>query len=526
MVSADSVGGRWWTCPMRDRRAALLVAEEPPDLDLAALQLLADAEADASSEPCDARADAGLDDLSAVALLEAGVANERSLRLAEARRLCVAAAWADRHGCLAPRIGAGPGSAPGVEQLSMLGGAGTPLVAEFAPAELGAVLGVTTYAAKTLVGDALDLRHRLPRLWSLVRSGQVPVQQAREVARRTRHTSEPVADRVDAVMAGTVARANNRAGASVLGKIPWQRFVDVLDAAILRADPPTAAQVHDLEELSQGLFRTPQDRFGYASLILRGDARDLEEFTQAADEIADCLADLGMDAPRQLRRAKAIGILAHPDLARTVLDQARATPHSPEADRAERAVQTETEKARKTRTTMLYVHLTDQTLVEAAGNAGGVARIEGLGPALVERVQQWAGSSQVVVRPVIDLNEQVSVDAYEVPDRLRERVQLRTPADAFPYSPNTSRHGDLDHTNPYTFAAGQPNGTGSGRPPPGQTRDDNLARLTRLHHRLKTHGGWRMRQLHNGCFLWQSPHGYAFLVDHTGTTQLGRLALD
>ncbi len=65
------------------------------------------------------------------------------------------------------------GALPGTERLVTLGGPGTPQVAEFAPAELGAVLAMSPHAATVLIGDALDLRHRLPRLWSRVVAGQV-----------------------------------------------------------------------------------------------------------------------------------------------------------------------------------------------------------------------------------------------------------------------------------------------------------------------------------------------------------------
>ena len=57
---------------------------------------------------------------------------------------------------------------PGVERLIGFGGDGTPEVAEFAPAELGAALGVSDTSAAMLIGDGLDLRHRLPRLWARI----------------------------------------------------------------------------------------------------------------------------------------------------------------------------------------------------------------------------------------------------------------------------------------------------------------------------------------------------------------------
>ena len=106
--------------------------------------------------------------------------------------------------------------------------------------------------------------------------------------------------------------------------------------------------------------------------------------------------------------------------------------------------------ARLLPTVTLYVHLTDHTL--ASGH--GVARWEGEGPVSAQYVRDFLGpTSRFTIKPVIDLAGQAAVDAYEVPDRLREAVHLRTPADVFPYASNTSRRMDLDHTRPYRYGA-------------------------------------------------------------------------
>ncbi len=123
------------------------------------------------------------------------------------------------------------------------------------------------------------------------------------------------------------------------------------------------------------------------------------------------------------------------------------------------------------------------------------------------------GHSNVVVKPVIDLNQQTPVDAYEIPDRIREAVHLRTPIDCFPYAASSRRTGDLDHTVPYVSPD-----TGG---PPGQTSVDNLGPMTRSHHRIKTHGHWQVAQPFNGVSVWRTPHGRHYLVDHTGTEQAG-----
>jgi hypothetical protein len=66
---------------------------------------------------------------------------------------------------------------------------------------------------------------------------------------------------------------------------------------------------------------------------------------------------------------------------------------------------------------------------------------------------------------------------------------------------------DLDHIEPY-----DPLG------PPGQTTTGNLAPLGRFPHRVKTHGrGWNVRRLDRKTLEWQTPHGFTFHVDPTGT---------
>ncbi len=141
--------------------------------------------------------------------------------------------------------------------------------------------------------------------------------------------------------------------------------------------------------------------------------------------------------------------------------------------------------------------------------------MEGVGPVTVEQVREFLAHTHVTVRPVLDLEVDHPVDGYEVPDRLREQVRLRTPAEVFPWSGNLSRRKDLDHTVPYL----SPDRGG----PPGQTRIGNLGPLSRYGHRVKTHGrGWRHHQPVPGVFLWRTPHGYWFRTDHTGTHRLGK----
>jgi hypothetical protein len=146
--------------------------------------------------------------------------------------------------------------------------------------------------------------------------------------------------------------------------------------------------------------------------------------------------------------------------------------------------------------------------------------VEGIGPLLAD--SGLFTGCRVTVTPVMDLNDRVALDCYEHPTRLARRVKLGVPGDYFPYAtavPGLAGQADLDHPHPYV-----PHG------PPGQTGDHNSGPLGRRHHRWKTHAGYRSRQCGRHRFVWRTPHGRHFLVDHTGTHKLdpvhGAMLLD
>lgn len=170
-------------------------------------------------------------------------------------------------------------------------------------------------------------------------------------------------------------------------------------------------------------------------------------------------------------------------------------------------------RGRRVYQTVVTVHITDETLFAGAGTA----RVEGYGPVYTDRLEELLGHHRIVVRPVIDLNTPISVHSYEIPERIRDQVNLRFPVEQFPYGTGETRtttnptstgraSTDLDHIKPY-------------RPedPSPQTNTDNLAPLRRFSHRLKTHADWEERRVNAYTVEWTSPHGYVFHVDHNGT---------
>ncbi len=106
-----------------------------------------------------------------------------------------------------------------------------------------------------------------------------------------------------------------------------------------------------------------------------------------------------------------------------------------------------------------------------------MARWEGEGPISWAHVRDVLGpQARFVIKPVIDPATMPAVDAYEIPERLREGLHLRTPFDIFPYASSTSRRKQVDHNQPYvhprnptpaprtTATAGTTRTAGTGRP--------------------------------------------------------------
>ena len=74
----------------------------------------------------------------------------------------------------------------------------------------------------------------------------------------------------------------------------------------------------------------------------------------------------------------------------------------------------------------------------------------------------------------------------------------------------------IDHTIPWTKQradAGEQ-----------QSRIGNYGPMVGFHHRIKTHGGWAVRQPFPGLYVWRDPYGATYLVDHTGTRRIPRPA--
>ncbi|GAA4101032.1 hypothetical protein ACFFOS_21260 [Nocardioides kongjuensis] len=437
-------------------------------------------------------------DLSAAELLAAEESGVRLKRQAEVDGLLRLLAWCDLHS-VDPQTQ--PGAVPhrlGGDRLVRLGGEGTPETSELCMAEFAVASRAGWIATSNRAAAALDLRHRLPRLWERVQRLDVEVWVARRIADLSRKLSRAAVEIVDI----SVAAAHD---------LTPGKLIELAEARIIEADPAAHRERIAAEEARIGVFarrRRPGDavadldgQAGVQPITLRLPNAGAVEFTTSVEEVARALADQHVpddedDVPTMDQfRARAVELLADPYAAVRFLEGLR----EPEATPAPAPT-----PARAPRRATVYVHIDAAVL---AGFATGVARVEDLGPMLLEQVAALLRHRSIDLHPVIDLNAGAAVDAYEHPAACKERTHLRTGGDVFPHSASRTRRLDHDHVTPYDKDG-----------PPGQTGDLNDAPLTRRHHRAKTHLPYRARQLGLGAYRWETPNGLLRVVSRYGTT--------
>src|SRR6187401_3022408 len=396
---------------------------------------------------------------------------------AEADLLRAACSWADLHPAESITDAVRFGDTP-----VPVAGPGAPLVAEFCVAEFAAAVGLPTETGKAYLGEALELRHRLPKSWARVGSGDLPAWRARRIARATIGLSLAGAGFVDA----QVAPFAHRIRPSGVDRL--------VEEAIVRFMPEEARRRREAAEDGRHVHvHTGQVSFeGTVWVQAEVDLADALDLDTALSVGAARLADLGSAASLDVRRSEALGEMARHQLSLDLHTGTETTPAQAPG-----------------REVVLHVHLSEDAITgpDSRLHLARVANTRSFVDA--DQVRTWFGrpGTTVTVRPVIDLTEHLHVNQYEVPDRLAAQAAERDLTCVFAWCTRPAEGCDLDHVVPYSEG--------------GSTSSDNIANLCRRHHRLKTHHpGWGYTVLEPGIYLWHSPHGYQFLRDHRGTTDI------
>lgn len=362
-----------------------------------------------------------------------------------------------------------------------IGADGTALVDEFLPLEVAALKGISVAAATWLIRDIVNLKARHPLVWFQATQGLVPMwracQLAAEVARFDLTLDQ--ARELDARLAPRIPG------------LSWRRVLHLARGLITDLAADTVTALNRKARADRFVRKLPTDDPSVAYLSARVDTADAIFFDAMIDRIADLLAVRGDTDTKDVRRARAVGILATPERARLMLAEDPETASTdprllPQAD--------------------VYVHVAEETLLTGRGTA----RVEGVGPLAATMLGHLLGHTRIRLTPVVRPYQHIAVDSYEIPDPIRRQVLLRDTYEVFPHSSRTARHQDLDHTIPWR--PGQPD----------QTRASNLGPLSRRAHRAKTHGGWHLEQPRPGVFWWRTPAGHTYRIGPNGTRPMFR----
>ncbi len=470
-------------------------------------------------------------------------------RAASARRVELAAAWADLHSGIA--------SQPYDKVVDSLIDEATG-VAVAAIAEFAAVHGVSTNAGRQLIGDAVGLRDRLPRCWRQMTSLRLPAWKARLLAQAVASLGDEATSWVDA----QAAVLGDRLGVRTIRRLvllAQARFESetVKDPARQRwVRIGTGTDTADGRSWIDGCLDTP-------------DALDLDAALQLIAGGLDADSDL------DLRRAQALGVMARrmlgqpelptetsggptatePDAVVPVpgcqaaggyqgtaptMDGVAAEAPAPRSEdglpgggggpagEGGRCGGLSTAGPQRTgragrgpfarpmgRPVMIYLHLDAHQL---ANDCGGVTEVGSTGQLVsIEQIRAWFGAAgSITIRPVIDLNTSRNARGYQPTEVMREQIALRDRTCVFPHCNRVAHPVRQRRTGEYSHDADHITAYDSG----GETSTDNLACLCRLHHLLKTHTGWRYDMIGPGEYLWRSPAGHQYLRTDNGTTML------
>ncbi len=366
-----------------------------------------------------------------------------------------------------------------------IGADGTTLVDEFLPLEVAALKGISVGAATWLIRDIVNLKARHPLLWYQMAKGRIPVFRAAQLAAEAaRHD-----------LTAAQARELDAELAPKLGVLPWPRILRLARGLIatIAADKVTA--MAEQARAARYVRKYPTDDPAVGFIAARVDTADAIFFDATIDRIADILGTSGDTDTKDIRRAKAVGILATPARAQLILAEAACGDPGEVCSADPRLLPRAT----------VYVHVAEESLLTGRGTAN----VEGVGAIPAAMLRILLGHTRVRLTPVVRPYASVAVDEYEIPDRIRNQVLLRDRFEVFPYSSRSARNQDLDHTIPYRDGG------------KNQTRANNLGPLSRKAHRAKTHGGWQLEQPRPGVFHWTSPAGCRYRVTQGGIHRIG-----
>jgi hypothetical protein len=340
--------------------------------------------------------------------------------------------------------------------------------------ELAAAMRISEHSAGNLIALAEALVHRYPRALTALQTAAITEKHAEILVAGLDEVEPALRDEL-------FDRALELAGQQPVGQFRRSlgKFIEAARVVTLAERHEAALQhrrVH-VEPAGDGMGWThvfgplveAHAAFGRVTTMAKVIAAQDGE-TRTLDQIrADVLADLLIEGTTSAHPAEARGIRAHVVVtvpALTLLEQ-------------------------------------DDESVAASGSEP--ATIEGLGPIPIGRARELCGGDatwmRVLTHPETGMVLSVGRRQYSPPAALRRLVKWRADRCMAPGCRMPASRCEVDHTVAWDRG--------------GDTALENLAPLCRGHHKVKHHGGWRLRQVlgSGGAVEWISPAGRRYVVE-------------
>lgn len=346
-----------------------------------------------------------------------------------------------------------------------------------ARAELACALRLPERSAETLLGESRVLARRLPSTLAALAEGRFSYRHAQALIEEAGDLDDDDRAAVERVALGSAATSTAN------------RFRRQVRRLRERRDPSTMAE-RARDAFARREVTLDPGRDGMAYLTLATSAVDgAAIFERATAAAGRAIADGDPRTLAQLRVDVIVDALLDRDstlgLSRSQLDAMGASPNellaTQEADLGAFAGIVPT----------VVVTVPVHTLLGGAEPG----TLEGVGPidaATARRLTAQApGLYRLLTDPETGAPLSLSRTTYRVPETLRRWLRIRDGSCRFPMCSVGPRRCDIDHTVDWSAHN-------------GPTDHDNLAHLSRGHHTLKHHGGWRVRQARGGTLTWSS----------------------
>lgn len=138
------------------------------------------------------------------------------------------------------------------------------------------------------------------------------------------------------------------------------------------------------------------------------------------------------------------------------------------------------------------------TLLGLAENPGQLAGYGAIPASLARSLASDSQWRRFITEPTTGALLDFGRESYEPPQPLVDFLLARDRTCRFPGCRAPAHLSDLDHAQSWESG--------------GTTSAQNLGALCRRHHRLKTHGGWKLESASDGSCIWTSPHGKRYPV--------------